>query len=128
MFANNLIFVDDAKKKLVDAGLSTEGLTCSQNLFFGAELAPELPGLQENPQLEATNGRFSLPQISPAVDAALGDFDFVETDFEHQPRPKEGRDIGADEFVADKVTKPAVLSREHVGTTFLDRLKEKPAK
>ena len=128
VFANNLVFVDDAKKKLLDASLSTEGLNWSQNLFFGAELDPKLPGIQENPQLEAANGRFSLPQTSPAVDAAQGDFDFVETDVEHQPRPKQGRDIGADEFVADKVTKPAVLSREHVGTTFLDRLKEKPAK
>ena len=124
--ANNLIAVNDANKTLVDASLSTDGLNWSQNLFFGAELTPALPGLQEDPQLVAGGGRFSLPQTSPAVDMAKGEFDFVTTDVENQPRPAEAKDIGADEFVGDKTAEPTVLSREHLGTTFLDRTKEKP--
>ena len=122
--ANNLVFVDDAKKTLVDASLPTDGLNWSQNLFFGAELAPKLPGLQKDPQLVAANGRFVPAKTSPVVDAAKGEFDFVSSDVDNQPRPANAKDIGADEFDADKKRKPAALTRKQVGTTFLDRVKE----
>ena len=123
--ANNLVFVDDTKKKLVDANLPTNGLSWSQNLFFGAELSPMLPGLREDPKFVANKGLFSLSPTSPAVDSAKGTFDFVISDFENQTRPLDAKDIGADEFVADKLPQPTVLSRKHVGTTFLDRLDQK---
>ena len=122
--ANNLIFVDDLNKKLVDASLPTVGLSWSQNLFFGAELLPALPGLREDPQLIANNGLFSLSETSPAVDAAKGTFDFVTSDVENRARSSDAKDIGADEFVDEKLSQPTVLSRKHVGTTFLDRLKQ----
>ena len=125
--ANNLIVVDDANKILVDAGIPTDGLSWSQNLFFGAQVDPKLSGLEEDPQLVAGNELFNVPQTSPVVDVAKGDFDFVTLDVQNQTRPSDAKDIGADEYVAGKPTKPTVLSRKHVGTTFLDRLGETPA-
>ena len=126
--ANNLIVTDAANKKLVDAGLSTRGLNWSQNLFFGGGLDSHLPGLREDPKLVAADGRFRLAQASPAVDAAKGEFDFVTSDVENQARPNDSKDIGADEYVSKKPTQPTVLSREQVGTTFLDRRSPQPSK
>jgi len=124
--SNNLIFVDQPTKQLVDASLSTAKLKWSHNLFFGAQLTPELPGLQKDPQLVAASGRFIPAQTSPVVDAAKGEFDFVATDVDNQPRPANAKDIGADEFDAKRESTPAALTRNQVGTTFLDRVKQEP--
>ena len=87
-----------------------------------------LPGLREDPKLVAADGRFRLAQASPAVDAAKGEFDFVTSDVENQARPNDSKDIGADEYVSKKPAQPTVLSREQVGTTFLDRRSPHPSK
>ena len=67
-------------------------------------------------------------KASPAVDAAKGEFDFVTSDVESQARPNDSKDIGADEYVSKKPAQPTVLSREQVGTTFLDRRSPQPSK
>ena len=119
--ANNLIVVDAPSKILIEAGLPTDSLTWSQNLFFGGELISAVPGLQADPKLVAQQGRFVPGGSSPVIDAAQGDFEFVTVDINGRTRRKNAKDIGADEFVNEAVSKPAALTRKQVGTTFLDR-------
>lgn len=113
--------VDATTKKLLEANLPTESLIWSQNLFFGGDLLPTISALKEDPKLEFASGRFSLSKTSPAIDAGQGDFDFVTVDIDNQLRQK-NKDIGADELneTATKIASP--LTREQVGTTFLDRV------
>ena len=123
--ANNLVVIDNPTKKLLEANLPTKSLTWSQNLFFGGNLPPTIPALQEDPKLEPAGGRFSLGKTSPAIDAGQGSFDFVTVDIDNQLR-QNAKDIGADELNESATKTASPLTREQVGTTFLDRVIDDP--
>ena len=123
--ANNLVVVDAPAKKLLEANLPTESLTWSQNLFFGGNLPPAIPALREDPKLEPAGEYYRISKTSPAIDAGQGDFDFVTVDIDNQPR-QNLKDVGADELDEPTTKTASPLTRQQVGTTFLDRVADAP--
>ncbi len=100
--ANNIVIgYGEDLVAIKTAGSEVEWLA---NIMYHAgdkeKIGVELPGEQIRvvfPKLRQAGGIWRINHNSPAVDVAKGEFDYVTTDVDGQPRPK-GRDIGADEF------------------------------
>ena len=98
-FANNLAATSVAKSPIVQLVTAGKGWTWQGNLFFGAEI-----GLRErggiavlDPRLrEAKDGLQRPAPGSPAIGAAEGDFRWLRSDIDGQPR-QVPYDVGCDQ-------------------------------
>ena len=102
-FANNLIV--STTGPLVRIMTVPSGITWEGNILFGTESG--LPGgagvTVSDPKLtRAADGLWRPAPNSPALGAAAGDFPFVTTDIDGQPRPAR-KDIGCDQQSAAPV-------------------------
>jgi poly(beta-D-mannuronate) lyase len=110
-FANNVV-QGNANKLIYQLGFPTN-IIWQGNIFFGGTLGITLPASNSfvDPLLSpAADGLYRPATNSPVIDAALGSYTNVVDDMDGQPRV-EVKDIGADEFSADPITRgPVKLS------------------
>jgi poly(beta-D-mannuronate) lyase len=103
VFANNVIMAGGSAAKI--DGPNT-GAIWSGNLLWRTAEAGDLPAdgfITRDPKLTPdVNGIHRLQQDSPAIDSAVGDYAFVTSDQDGQPRSGK-KDRGADEFSSERV-------------------------
>ena len=116
--ANNVAIA--YKANLINTHGRGEGVKWLGNIMYHAgdrsKIGLDLPDDQINvtiPKLRNPGDFWRLGPNSPAIDSALGDFDFVVNDIEGQTRSKK-KDAGCDELVAGTPKKP--LTDADVGT------------
>lgn len=111
IIANNI--VKGTASHLIDIQGFPTNITWQGNIFFGVALGFTLPASNStaNPLLSlAADGLYRPTTNSPAIDGALGSYTNVVDDMDGQPRV-DPKDIGADEFSADPITRgPVKLS------------------
>ena len=107
LIANNVVI--GYGEELVRMRSKPESLRWSKNIMFHAgskeKVGLDLPDDQISvvfPRLRNQGGIWRLSPNSPAIDFAEGEFDFVTTDIDGQPRPKK-MDAGADEFATGPI-------------------------
>jgi poly(beta-D-mannuronate) lyase len=114
--ANNIIFSEYGPLITEEWGPSIN-TTWLGNIVHGAPVGIDLDTglIQEDPGLvKSGDGIWRVPETSPAVDRAEGEFQDVLTDFEMQPRDDGKPDIGADEWSAAERL-PLPVREEDVG-------------
>jgi hypothetical protein len=119
MIANNI--VKGSVSPLIKYEAAPINLQYEGNIMFGAALGITQPSGIEmtDPLLVLTEDTLYRPQIiSPAVDAALGSYPYVEYDIDGQPRSGL-KDIGADEISTASVTNYPIKPGE-AGPSWLD--------
>lgn len=108
VIANNLIVTNnnDAFEVYTSPVNQTyEGNIClpSQKAKVGIDVTPAQARVID-PQLELKDGLYKLSADSPARHTAAGNYEFVTTDMDGQPRTSV-KDAGADEFSSQKITR-----------------------
>jgi len=95
--------------ELVRVRSKSDGVRWSKNIMFHAgakeKVGIDVPDDQISvvfPRLRNQGGIWRLSPNSPAIDFAEGEFDFVTTDIDGQPRPKK-MDVGSDEFATGPI-------------------------
>jgi poly(beta-D-mannuronate) lyase len=63
-----------------------------------------------NPMLAKIDGVFRISMGSPAIDAAVGSYDYVMDDMDGHPRDKV--DVGADELASGMITRRALVEAD----------------
>jgi poly(beta-D-mannuronate) lyase len=107
--ANNIV-VNPSGAAYVDVGQNTK---VEGNVFSGG-MGGLTAGVQMmDPMLVKVDGIFRLGPGSPAIDAAVGTYDYVTDDMDGQPRTK--TDLGADELVMGGVITRRALTEADVG-------------
>ncbi len=96
-------------EELIRVKSKAAGVTWGTNIMFHAgskeKVGVDVPENQINvvfPKLRNQGGIWRLGPNSPAIDYADGEYDFVATDIDGQPRPKK-KDAGCDEFATGPI-------------------------
>jgi poly(beta-D-mannuronate) lyase len=120
-FANNIF---RGKETLILQSTNPTGAIWQGNLLFGGEPGvPLAAGLSvKDPLLErGKDGLLRPAASSPAIGAAVGDFDWLRKDFDGQSRGDQ-RDVGCDQVSTERVPQ-RVLTAADVGPAWLDAAK-----
>jgi hypothetical protein len=107
--ANNIV-VNASGAGIVDVGMGTK---VENNIVFpmGGGTVGVMNGVKMiDPMLVKMDGVFRLMPGSPAIDAALGNYDYVKDDMDGHPRDK--ADIGADELAPGVITRRALTEAD----------------
>ena len=120
-FSNNIVF--ETKDSQLLQLYEADGIRCRNNLLLAnrsKETGIEKMNVQNNefmvvdPKLKKQEGIYRLASGSPAIDAAHGTFDFVQSDINAIPRDEQP-DIGADEFRPNWTMRRKPLIASEVG-------------
>jgi hypothetical protein len=98
---------------LIDQYDEPENMTWLANIFYGASLGITQPeGITINDPLLSldADGLWRPSENSPAIDSALGNFNFISDDFDGQSRPEGEYDIGSDERSAEPIVRRPVTA------------------
>ena len=116
--ANNIFYSTQAP--LVTFTDQPINMTWSGNMFYGSSLGMTLPenNFNADPQLlKSSDNLYRLSSISPAINNANQDYNYVTVDMDGQQR-RENSDIGADEFSTEPI-KMSPVSAADTGPGFM---------
>jgi hypothetical protein len=118
IISNNLCYKTSGI--MTSLGEGVEGITYSGNLFYGTDLGiADSSGIDfSDPSLEFTDDLWRLTAESPAIGAAVGDYEYVNHDVDGQNRSDGANDIGADEYSNDAIVNRPLV-REDVGPEWI---------